>query len=113
MDDNTIEIRDDEINVEEIMQKIRENILRRTAAGVLPPDPDTLIATFLCASTGSKVDDTPQHDLLYITSNWDIHNDSYLLSSHHPYIGKMLVKGRQLVHGEVRRYVDPMISRQT
>ena len=58
-------------------------------------------------------DDTIQRDLSYINSNWDIHNNSYFISSHHPYIGKFLVKGRQMVHGEVRRYVDPMISRQT
>jgi len=113
MNDNTIEIRDDEINVEEVMAKIHENIRRRQAAGELPPNPDTLIATPPCASTGLKVEGSLQHDLSYITSNWDIHNNSYFISSHHPYLGKMLVKGRQLVHGEVRRYVDPMISRQT
>ena len=45
MDDNTIEIRDDEINVEEIMEKIRENIRRRQAAGELPPDPDSVIGS--------------------------------------------------------------------
>ena len=45
MDDNTIEIRDDEINVEEIMAKIRENIRRRKAAGDLPPDPDSIITS--------------------------------------------------------------------
>ena len=43
MDDNPIEIRDDEINVEEIMVKIRENIQRRQAAGELPKDPDSVI----------------------------------------------------------------------
>ena len=112
MDDNTIEIRDDEINVEEIMQKIRENIRRRQAAGELPPDPDTLI-TPTYASTDSNVDESLQPDLSYITSNWDIHNNCYFISSHHPYLGKVLVKGRQLVHGEVQRYVDPIISRQT
>jgi O-antigen chain-terminating methyltransferase len=44
MNDNTIEIRDDEINVEEIMEKIRENIRRRRAAGELAPDPLQRIA---------------------------------------------------------------------
>jgi SAM-dependent methyltransferase len=113
MDDNTIEIRDDAINVEEIMAKIRENIRRRQAAGELPPDPDSLIGSPSknCYAGGS--DDTIQRDLSYINSNWDIHNNSYFISSHHPHIGKFLVRGRQMVHGEVRRYVDPMISRQT
>jgi SAM-dependent methyltransferase len=113
MDDNTIEIRDDEINVEEIMAKIRENIRRRQAAGELPPDPDSIIASTLkkCPAGGS--DGAIERDLSYINANWDIRNNSYFISSHHPHIGRFLVKGRQLVHGEVRRYVDPMISRQT
>ena len=112
MDNNTIEIRDDEINVEEIMAKIRENIRRRQAAGELPPDPDTLIGASPCSYTGSNFDGSLRQDLSYISSNWDIRNKSYFISSHHPYLGRMLVKGRQLVHGEVRRYVDPMFSRQ-
>jgi O-antigen chain-terminating methyltransferase len=113
MHDNSIEIRDDEINVEEIMDKIRENIRRRQAAGELPPDPDSVIGSPSKNCPAGKSDDAIQRDLSYINSNWDIHNNSYFISSHHPHIGKFLVKGRQLIHGEVRRYVDPMISRQT
>ena len=113
MDDNTIEIRDGEINVEEIMAKIRENIRRRQAAGELPPDPDSLIGSPSKNCYSSESDDTIQRDLASINSNWDIHNNNYFISSHQPHIGKLLIKGRQLVHGEVRRYIDPMISRQT
>ena len=113
MNDNTIEIRDDEINVEEIMAKIRENIRRRRAAGELPTDPDSVIGSPSKNCYAGESDNIIQRDLSYINSNWDIHNNSYYISSHHPYIGKFLVKGRQLVHGEVRRYIDPMISRQT
>jgi SAM-dependent methyltransferase len=113
MGENTIEIRDDAINVEEIMQKIRENIRHRKAAGELPPDPDTLISNPSNLQTGSEDTEELKRDLAYTNSNWDIHNNSYFIRSHHPYIGKFLMKGRQLVHGEVRRYVDPVISWQT
>jgi len=113
MDDNTIEIRDDDINVEEIMAKIRENIRRRQAAGELPLDPDSSIGSPSKNCPAGESDNAIQRDLSYINSNWDIHNNSYFISSHHPYIGKFLVKGRKLVHGEVQRYIDPMISRQT
>jgi len=113
MNDNTIEIRDDEINVEEIMAKIRENIRRRQAAGELPLDPDSSIGSPSKNCPAGESDNAIQRDLSYINSNWDIHNNSYFISSHHPYIGKFLVKGRKLVHGEVHRYIDPMISRQT
>jgi O-antigen chain-terminating methyltransferase len=102
MDDDTREIRGSETDAEEIMKKIRENIRRRLPAGELPPDLDPVIAS------PSAI----QRNLGYINSNWDINNNNYYISSHRPYIGKFLVKGRQLVHGEVRRYVDPMISRQ-
>jgi 2-polyprenyl-3-methyl-5-hydroxy-6-metoxy-1,4-benzoquinol methylase len=113
MDDNTIEIRDDEINVEEIMVKIRKNIQMRQAAGELPKDPDAVIGVPSMNCIEGESDDIIQRDLTYVNSNWDIHYNNYVISSHHPYIGKFLLQGRQLVHGEVRRYVDPMISRQT
>jgi O-antigen chain-terminating methyltransferase len=113
MDNNTIEIRDDEINVEEIMEKIRANIRRQQAAGELSRDPDSLISPLPCGGNGLEDNESIQSDLSYIRSNGDIHNNSYFICSHHQFIGKILVKGRQIVHGEVRRYVDPMISRQT
>jgi O-antigen chain-terminating methyltransferase len=111
MDDNPLEIRNDEINAEEIMATIRKNI-RRREAGELSADPGTPVPTASHEQTDSG-GEAPLQDLAFISSNWDIHNNSYFISSHRPGIGKMLVKGRQLVLGEVRRYVDPVISRQT
>ncbi|MDI6867882.1 methionine biosynthesis protein MetW [Methanoculleus sp.] len=108
MSDTPFEIKDDEINVEEIMEKIRENIRRRKEAGVYPPDPDSLAAPQ--APAGSSTDIA--RDLAYLSGNWDIQNRSYFISSHRPVAGKVLVKGRELVHGEVRRYVDPVIWKQ-
>jgi len=113
MDDNTIEIRDDAINVEEIMQKIRENIRRRQASGEMPPDPDSVIGSHAKNCIAGDTNNVIQRDLSYISSNWDIHNNSYFISSHHPYIGRFIIKGRQIVHGEVRRYVDPIVHKQT
>jgi 2-polyprenyl-3-methyl-5-hydroxy-6-metoxy-1,4-benzoquinol methylase len=108
MDNNTFEIHDDEIDVEEIMQKIRENIRRRKEAGIYPKDP---------VSTAAPLDPTGVNsafgrDLAYLSGNWNIQNNSYFISSHRPYVGKYLVKGRELVHGEVRRYADPVIWKQ-
>ena len=108
MSDTPFEIKDDEINVEEIMEKIRENIRRRKEAGVYPPDPDSLAAPQ--APAGSSTDIA--RDLAYLSGNWNIQNNSYFISSHRPVVGKYLVKGRELVHGEVRRYVDPVIWKQ-
>jgi len=113
MDDNIIEIRDDEINAVEIMDKIRENIRKRHADGELPQDPDTIIGSASNNCQAVESDNTFQRDLSYISANWDIQNNSYSISSHHAYIGKFLIKGRQLVNGEVRRYVDPIAYKQT
>ncbi|MDG6256467.1 MAG: methionine biosynthesis protein MetW [Methanomicrobiaceae archaeon] len=113
MSDTPFEIHDDEINVEEIMEKIRENIRRRKEAGISPsnPDPAAIPASPRQGSpAGSNADIA--RDLAYLTGNWDIQNNSYFISSHRPYVGKFLVRGRELVHGEVRRYVNPMFWKQ-
>jgi 2-polyprenyl-3-methyl-5-hydroxy-6-metoxy-1,4-benzoquinol methylase len=103
---DTFEIHDDEINVEEIMQKIRENIKRRKETGACQDIDDEKKNDLLIW------EDEIKRDLDYINSNWDIQNNGYFISSHRPYAGKFLIKGRELVHGEVKRYVDPMIWMQ-
>jgi len=108
MSDTPFEIKDDEINVEKIMEKIRENIRRRKEAGVYPPDPDQDVVPQAPAGSSTEI----SRDLAYLSGNWDIQNRSYFISSHRPVVGKYLVKGRELVHGEVRRYVDPVIWKQ-
>lgn len=105
------EINKDEINAEDIMRKIRENIRKRKEAGVYPvknigdlqqgPLPEAPI-----------IEDNIQRDHEYINSNWDIQSNNYLISSHRPVVGNFLVKGRELIHGEVRRYMDPVIWKQ-
>ncbi len=116
--DNTFEIRDEEIDVEEIMRRIRENIRKRKEAGICleggieevhqdqaPRDQDDGTEPVALSPEVRK-------DLDYVNSNWDIENNSYFISSHRQVTGRFLVTGRQLVHGEVRRYVDPAIWKQ-
>ena len=56
--------------------------------------------------------ETIQRNLEKIGSCGQIKNQGYHISSHRPVIGKALVKGRKMVQGEVRRYVDPMVAQQ-
>jgi len=106
------DIPDEGTNVEELMRKIKENIKTRRAID-------------LCANagdmTGMRADEAEGNassekgdpkDWDYVKSNWDIQNNNYIISSHRRILGKVLVKGRELVHGEVRRYVDPMVWKQ-
>lgn len=107
---NPSEIQDEEINVEEIMQKIRDGIRKRKGyASTFQDLRETPEATSVY---GPYAGTETTRDLDYINANWDIHNNSYFISSHRPIIGKYLIRGRELVHGEIRRYVDPMIYRQ-
>ena len=100
----TIEIKDDQINVEEIMAKIRENIRKRKEAGVYPRE-DLLDLSVEMSNV--------QDNLQYLKNNADIGNNSYFISSHRQLTGKFLVKGRSLINGEVRRYIDPVVWKQT
>jgi O-antigen chain-terminating methyltransferase len=124
---DTFEIRDDEINVEEITQKIRENIKRRKEKRASPDEKQKILSQLeeqvsLCQQTEPFVDekkndllrwtDEIKRDIDNINSNWNIQNNSYFISSHRPYTGKFIIKGREMVHGEVKRYVDPMICKQ-
>jgi hypothetical protein len=113
MDDKTFEIRDEEINVNEIMEKIRENLRKKVDDDSYPTDPDLLSNTPVQeVPLMDSSNDTIQQDLTFINTNWDIHNNSYFIKSNRPYLSSFIVKGRQLVHREVQRYVDPMISQQ-
>jgi 2-polyprenyl-3-methyl-5-hydroxy-6-metoxy-1,4-benzoquinol methylase len=51
-------------------------------------------------------------DLDYLNSNWDVHAE-YDISSHRLVIGQLLISGRKLIHGEVKRYVDLIAGKQT
>jgi SAM-dependent methyltransferase len=112
MDKNTVEILNDTIDVEEIMQKIQDNIRRRHVADASCSGPDDLQSSLLQDGFHSGFDESLKHDLCLLSSMENINNNNYFISSHHPYLGKFLIKGRQLIHSEVRRYVDPIISQQ-
>ena len=115
---DTFEINDDEIDVEDIMRQIRENIKNRRESGAYDDEMEDIINKPLSAlgefHSGNTVLDTDNDlspDLEYINSNWDVHAE-YYISSHRSIIGKFLVRGRQIVHGEVRRYVDLITGKQ-
>ena len=109
---NTIERRDEEIDVEEIMRKIRENIRKRRESGTYTDEMKDLVDEPLhTAETGESGVNAIQQDIEYLNRNWDTHAE-YSIGSHRRFIGRFLIRGRQLVHGEVRRYVDPIVGKQ-
>lgn len=106
---DTLEIKDEEVNVEKIMETIRENIERRKKEGIYTEnEPEVMGETFSAVSPVNR--DIPAG--LEFMNYCDIGNDSYTISSHRPITGKFLVQGRKMVHGELRRYVDPVFQKQ-
>jgi O-antigen chain-terminating methyltransferase len=99
------------VDVEAIIQKVRRNIQRRQMTGDLPLPPGA--PSLVDSRDPCQSDEAIQRDLSIMHTLWDLQKYHYTISSHHRYLGKILVRGRQLVHGEVRRYVDPIITRQT
>lgn len=103
--DEKYAISDDEIDIEEITKKIKENVRRRKEAEILPANSETVCHEPVGSSTTSS-------DIAYLNANSDIDNNAYFIGSNLPCIGRVLVKGRQLVHSEVRRYVDTVFREQ-
>lgn len=107
---DTFEIKDEEINVEEIMTRIRENIKKRKECGVYSNE--SLKEIQVSSKISSSTESFP-HKPETLNSNYELRNNSYTISSHRPILGKFLIQGRSLVNGEVRRYVDPVFQKQT
>lgn len=80
-------------NVENVIRQIKENIKTRR-------------------EYNNPTETNESKSLDYVKSNWDIQNVEYTISSHRPIIGRLLVWGRRLIYGEVRRYVDLIAKRQ-
>lgn len=101
----------EELTVEEIMNKIRNNVRKRY--GVTNQIYSEINGLGSCSQSCSE---SPTFDLKvdfeYANSNCNVMNKNYYISSHRPFVGQFLVKGRKLVHGEVKRYVDTSFSNQ-
>jgi SAM-dependent methyltransferase len=108
--DNLFEIKDGEIDVNEIMKKIKENIAVRKSHGAYTEEDMRLIDSSHVSSATDP--DQLNVDCSYICDNWNIENNSYAISSHRTLVGPIFVKSRQVVNNEVRRYVDPIILKQ-
>lgn len=106
--DDIFEIRDGEIDTDEIISKIKANIERRKAQGAYTQEDEVKVNSYnIVQNEPSAVID----ELSSLNNYWDI-KYHYRISSHRKFIGPILVKGRRLVNGEVKRYVDPIFQRQ-
>ncbi len=98
------EKKDDETSVEDIVLQIKNNIKNRNIS-------DTNIKVIKDIEIVG--DGELKQNIDYINSNWDVSNVEYNISSHHRIIGRLLVWGRRLVHGEVIRYTNLIFGKQS
>ena len=103
------EISNDDLTIDLIIDRIRENMRQKTEHRISFPDKESPPEPRPAEDTA----DGPRKELYFLNTNWDIRNNSYVIISHRPYIGRILLRGRQIVLGEVRRYVDPIVLQQT
>lgn len=94
-----------DVDVEEIMRKVKAKMDQNKARSTHFEDKSDINNT-------DKIPDQVKSEIEFLLNNWNIKNN-YSISSHRNLIGPVLVKGRQLVHGEVSRYADPMFARQS
>lgn len=95
----------DDINVEEIMSTIRENVRKKHN---LPPA-DGQGGEYPAARAPSR---PVREELRQLASAQDSEDAGYVIASHRAVVGPLLVRGRKLVNGEVKRYVDPALWKQ-
>jgi SAM-dependent methyltransferase len=105
----TFEIKDDNIDVQDIMRQIRKNIEGRKSQGAYTKEDEALVNT-PCIIDYTKQRDAKDIQDLIDNSSLDY---DYSITSHRKIFGPIIVKGRQLVNGEVKRYVDPRLMKQS
>ncbi|HWQ20770.1 MAG TPA: hypothetical protein VN455_13385 [Methanotrichaceae archaeon] len=91
------------------MRQIEENIRKRKASTTYSREDEDLIAVPIHPSHISQEDF--QEDMYQVKSRWDVRAE-YEVRSHRKLLGKILVLGRKMINGEVKRYLDPIIANQ-
>lgn len=102
---DTFEIKDEEVNAESIMEKIRQNLEERGHIFSLIPHATTSDKSF-------DLWESMYPDWQYLNASWDIIHEKYSISSHRPIIGPLLVQGRKIWGYEARLYVNEVMGRQ-
>lgn len=99
------------VNVEELMKTVKAKMDGKVAhlalSGPHKPSDASVV------KSQSSLSKQGEENLSYLQGNWQVNNDVYTISSHRPLVGPILVRSRQLVNGEVKRYIDPVITRQS
>ncbi len=107
-------INDDEINVVDIMKKIRENIQRKREQGIYTDEEVEEMSRLKLETFADEAEIDAQllNKLLSPSHAWNISTD-YRIKTHRKGIkGRLIVLAKKLVRPLVRLYTDQPVSRQ-
>lgn len=113
MTEDWLEIPDDEIDVQEIMRKIRENLERRQAAG------DSVDPVEIARTTKQFFMDELQDvsglgpDVRLRLRDCDITPRHYVVDWRIPVLGPLHAVVRKLIDAEIRRFLFPSLQQQS
>ena len=116
MADDLIIIRDDQIDVQNIMRQIRANIARRKGEALADDgiDPIALSRDLWEEMIGEAARVRQATDPLPLSHyDCDIVPRNYVIDWHIPVLGPIHSIVRRLINAEMRRYIDASLSKQT
>lgn len=105
------EINEEEVNLKMVVEIIKRNIQKKNEMNIRP-GVETSVPYGNTLENNSGVKASVLKDLENAYLNCSIQNTTYSINSHRPFVGEFFVRGRELVNGEIRRYVDPIIIKQ-
>lgn len=112
MSDDMIEIRDDQIDVRDIMRQIRANLARR--AGETAIDPVAIREELWAETIGSAAEFQEGFEQVPLTRHdCDIVPRNYVINWRNPVLGPPNALIRRVINTEIRRYLDASLAKQT
>ena len=112
MSDDVIEIRDDQIDVQDIMRQIRINLARR--AGESAVDPESIRDELWAETIGQAAQLQEGFGQVPLTHHdCDIVPRNYVIDWRNPVLGPPNALVRRVINAEIRRYLDVSLAKQT
>jgi len=113
--DSWLELQDDDINVTELMQRIRERVAQREGTSLSQERPPEEIAQDLWNELIGPVGGEIQQTLLPVIrqQDCDIVPRSYVIDWHVPILGPINAMVRRIINAEIRRYLLPVLEKQS
>lgn len=114
MSDDWLDIADENIDVQEIMRRIRERIAQQEGVAVDETDPAIIAADLWKEMIGNPTDDSLTGRIAAIRPrDCDIVPRDYVIDWRMPILGPIHAVVRRVINAEIRRYLTPSLGKQS